>query len=72
MFHFGEGEISILVGPVGVVTTVACPRPGISYGSSASGVAVPIVLASSSDRSRHHLPQVGLRRAPRLHPWLYR
>ena len=34
-----------------MVATRASPRPWMSYESSGPGVAVPVVLASSSDRS---------------------
>ena len=34
-----------------MVATGVSPRPWMSYGSSAPGVAVPVVFASSSDQS---------------------
>ena len=49
MCHFGEGEISIR--EAGVVATGTSLRPWMSYESSCLGVAVPVVLASSSDSS---------------------
>ena len=49
MCHFGEGEISIW--EAGVAATGMSPRPWMSYGSSCPGVAVPVVLVSSSDWS---------------------
>ena len=49
MCHFGEGEISIW--EAGVAATGTSPRPWMSYGSSCPRVAVPVVLASSSDWS---------------------
>ena len=49
MCHFEEGEISIW--EAGVAATGTSPRPWMSYGSSCPGVAIPVVLASSSDWS---------------------
>ena len=37
-------------GPAGVVATGVAPGPWMSYGSSAAGVAIPVVLVSSSDQ----------------------
>ena len=49
MCHLGEGEISIW--EARVAATGTSPRPWMSYGSSCPGVAIPVVLASSSDWS---------------------
>ena len=49
MCHFGEGEISIW--EAGVAATGTSLRPWMSYGLSCAGVAVPVVLVSSSDWS---------------------